>query len=109
MGQYIGSYGAATAVAVMFQSYFHNAAISGLLSMATIVPMIAFIPLAKVITEKFGKKEASAVGYVVSMVACALLLILPVDPNGTGVLMYMVLMIISSFGASAGSCFFCIS
>lgn len=93
----------------MFRSYFHNAAISGLLSMATIVPMIAFIPLAKVITEKFGKKEASAVGYVVSMVACALLLILPVEPNGTGVLMYMVLMIISSFGASAGSCFFDIS
>lgn len=103
--QYLGSYGAATAVVVMFQSYFHNAAISGLLSLAIIVPMIAFIPLAKVITEKFGKKESSAVGYVVSMAACLLLLVLPVKPDGSGVLMYMVLMIISSFGASAGSCF----
>ena len=34
-----------------------------------------------------------------------LLLVLPVKPDGSGVLMYMVLMIISSFGASAGSCF----
>lgn len=105
VGQYLGTYGAATAVTVMFQSYFQNAAISGLLSMASIVPMLLFIPLAKVITEKFGKKESSAVGYIVSMVACLLLLVLPIEANGTGVLMYMVLMMVSSFGASAGSCF----
>lgn len=104
VGQYIGSYGAATAVTVMFQSYFQNTAISGLLSIVSMVPMLLFIPFAKVVTEKWGKKEACTIGYILSMAVCLLMIVLPIQPNGTGIMMYMILMLANGLGAGFGSC-----
>ena len=57
VAMFLGTYGAATAVAVMFQSYFGNAKISGLMTIVSYLPMLLFIPFTKKITLKYGKDK----------------------------------------------------
>lgn len=98
MGMFLGMQGAASAVTVMFQSYFHNVQISGLVSMFSMLPIILFTPLARKMVTKYGKKEVSVVGAVCSMVACALMLVLPITPDGSGILVYVICQLINSLG-----------
>ena len=98
MGMFIGQQGAATAVTVMFQSYFKNAQISGLVSMFAMIPIILFTPLARKMVNKYGKKELATVGAICSMVACFLMLVLPITPDGKGLVIYVVCQLINSLG-----------
>ena len=98
MGMFIGMQGATTAVTVMFQSYFKNVALSGLVSMFAMFPILIFTPLARKLVVKFGKKELSVVGTLCSVVACALMLIAPITPDGKGLLVYIVCQLINSLG-----------
>ncbi len=97
-GMFIGMQGGATAVTVMFQSYFKNAQLSGVVSMFQMIPIIAFTPLARKLVVKYGKKEISVIGSIFSLVACVLLLIAPVTPNGSGLLVYILCQLINSLG-----------
>ena len=98
MGMFIGMQGATTAVTVMFQSYFKNVALSGLVSMFAMLPILIFTPLARKLVVKFGKKELSVVGTLCSLAACALMLIAPITPDGKGLLVYIVCQLINSLG-----------
>ena len=98
MGMFLGMQGASAAVTVLFQSYFHNARISGLVSMFAMLPIIFFTPLARKMVGKYGKKELSVVGAIVSIAACALMLILPISPDGKGIGIYIVCQLINSLG-----------
>lgn len=98
MGMFLGMQGASTATAVMFQSYFKNAQISGLVSMFTMIPMILFTPLARRMVNRYGKKELSIVGAIVSCAACTMMLILPITPDGKGIAMYMVCQLVNALG-----------
>ena len=98
MGMFIGMQAAATAVTVMFQSYFKNAAISGLVSMFAMIPIVAFTPLARKLVVKYGKKELSVVGSICSVVACAIMLIAPITPDGKGLVIYILCQLINSLG-----------
>jgi len=98
MGMFLGQQGAATAVTVMFQSYFQNAQISGVVSMFAMIPIIVFTPLARKAVMKFGKKELATFGAICSVIACALMLILPITPDGKGVLIYIICQLINSLG-----------
>ena len=98
MGMFLGQQGAATAVTVMFQSYFKNAQISGLVSMFAMIPILVFTPLARKMVNKYGKKELATVGAICSMVACALMLVLPITPDSKGLLLYVVCQLINSLG-----------
>jgi len=98
MGMFIGMQGATTAVTVMFQSYFKNVALSGLVSMFAMLPILIFTPLARKLVVKFGKKELSVVGTLYSLAACALMLIAPITPDGKGLLVYIVCQLINSLG-----------
>ncbi len=98
MGMFLGMQGASTATAVMFQSYFKNAQISGLVSMFTMIPMILFTPLARRMVNRYGKKELSIVGAIVSSVACAMMLILPITPDGKGIAIYMACQLVNALG-----------
>ncbi len=98
MGMFLGMQGASAAVTVLFQSYFHNARISGLVSMFAMLPIILFTPLARKMVGKYGKKELSVVGAVVSIAACALMLILPISPDGKGIGIYIACQLINSLG-----------
>ena len=103
VGMFIGMQGAAAAVTVLFQSYFHNARISGIVSLFAMVPMLVFTPFIRKLVEKHGKKELSVIGAIVSCVACLLLLVLPVTPDSKGVLIYTVCQFINSLGAGVFS------
>ncbi|MBP3645247.1 MAG: MFS transporter, partial [Clostridia bacterium] len=98
MGMFIGQQGAATAVTVMFQSYFKNAQISGLVSMFAMIPIIVFTPLARKMVNKYGKKELATIGSLCSVAACALMLILPITPDSKGLGIYVVCQLINSLG-----------
>jgi Na+/melibiose symporter-like transporter len=76
MGMFLGMQGATTAVTVMFQSYFKNVALSGVVSAFAMIPILIFTPLARKLVVKYGKKELATLGAVCSVVACALMLVL---------------------------------
>lgn len=98
MGMFVGMQGATTAVTVMFQSYFKNVALSGLVSMFAMLPILFFTPLARKLVVKFGKKELASLGAVFSIIACVLMLVLRISPDGKGMIVYIVCQLINSLG-----------
>ncbi len=98
MGMFLGMQGGTTAVTVLFQSYFHNVQISGVVQLFAMIPIVAFTPLARKMVLKFGKKELSVFGSICSIVACVLMLILPITPDGKGIAIYVVCQLINSLG-----------
>jgi len=98
MGMFLGMQGGTTAVTVLFQSYFQNVQISGIVQLFAMIPIVAFTPLARKMVLKYGKKELSVFGSICSIVACALMLILPITPDGKGIAIYVVCQLINSLG-----------
>ena len=96
--------GAATAVAVMFQAYFQNARVSGVLSLLTALPMFFFMPFLRKIVKKFGKKEAAEKGMLISIVACLLMVVIPIPANGTGIVIFILLQLINGIGMGIYMC-----
>ena len=98
MGMFLGMQGAATSVNVMFQSYFENAKISGLVSVFALIPIICFTPFARKMVVKYGKKELAAVGSLFSLAACVLMLVLPITPDFAGMVIYIICQLVNSLG-----------
>ncbi len=98
MGMFLGMQGGTAAVTVLFQSYFNNAKISGLVSMFAMIPIVVFTPLARKLVLKYGKKEISVAGAIVSIIACAAMLLLPITPDGKGLVIYIVCQFFNSIG-----------
>ena len=98
MGMFIGMQGATTAVTVLFQSYFKNVQFSGIVSMFAMIPIIVFTPLARKMVTKYGKKELATVGAICSMIACFLMLVLPMTPDNKGMFIYIICQFINSLG-----------
>ncbi|MBQ7936428.1 MAG: MFS transporter [Clostridia bacterium] len=98
MGMFIGMQGATTAVTVVFQSYFKNVQISGIVQLFAMIPIVIFTPLARKAVSKFGKKELATFGSICSIVAGLGLFI--VTPNNTGLdlILYVVCQLIFSLG-----------
>ena len=98
MGMFIGMQGATTAVTVIFQSYFKNVKISGIVQLFAMIPIVVFTPLARKAVARFGKKELAAFGSIVSIVAALGLFI--VTPNNTGLdlVIYIICQLIFSLG-----------
>ena len=101
---FISQYGASAAVSVMFQAYFKNPQMSGLMSLVAMLPMFLFMPFVKKIVSKFGKQEASAFGCLFSILSCVLMLVLPIGPNNTGMLMYMGCQLLNGLGMGTYMC-----
>ena len=68
MGMFIGMQGAATAVSVVFQIYFKNPQISGIVQLFAMIPIVLFTPLARKMVTKYGKKELSVIGSICSII-----------------------------------------
>lgn len=92
-----GMMGAMTPIQVMFQSYFHNTSVSGLVSLMMTLPMFFFLPFLRKIVNKWGKKEAAERGLIISLIGTALMII-PVPANNTGVMIFAILMLINGIG-----------
>ena len=98
MGMFIGMQGAATAVTVIFQSYYNNVKISGIVQLFAMIPIVVFTPLARVCVAKFGKKELATFGSIVSMVAgLGLFIVIPQNTN-LDLIIYIVCQLIFSLG-----------
>ena len=104
MSGFIGMYGAQTAVTVMFQSYFKNAQISGLVGMISMFGVFIFMPFATTITKKIGKKEGCTIGAVVACLAYVLMFALPITPDGKGMALYVLCQVIAMIGNGYSSC-----
>ena len=104
MSGFIGMYGAQTAVTVMFQSYFKNARISGVVGMLSMFGVFIFIPFATTITKKIGKKEGCTIGAVVACLAYVLMFALPITPDGKGMALYVLCQVIAMIGNGYSSC-----
>lgn len=104
VGMFIGMYGAQVATQIMFQAYFKNARISGLLGMVSYVGLFVFIPFVSKIVGKFGKKEAITAGACVSVAAYVLMLVLPITPDGKGIALFAFCQILNALGGGIGQC-----
>jgi GPH family glycoside/pentoside/hexuronide:cation symporter len=78
----------------LFTDYFNSAALMSVSSLASFLPMIVMAPIARILSEKFGKKECSIVGVAVAVVGYAALFIL----HTTNPWVYITLMLIASVG-----------
>ncbi len=98
VGQFIGMYGSQYATTAMYQSYFNAVQLSGLMGMISYLPMFLFMPFARKIVMKYGKKESVAVGSVVTLIGYALLVIVPMPANTTGMFIWAGCSLIAGIG-----------
>ena len=103
---FISSQGASAATSVMFQAYFKNAQISGLMSLMAMLPMFLFMPFIAKIVRKFGKQESASFGAIFSIVACLLMIVLPITPDGKGMMTYVACQLLNGIG---GGVYMCVS
>ena len=98
MGMFIGMQGAATAVTVLFQSYFKNIDASGIVQMFAMIPIVVFTPLARKMVVKFGKKELATMGAMCSMAASIMMFVLPITGDNKGMLFYIICQLVNALG-----------
>ena len=105
MGMFLGMNAATTAVAIMFATYFGMAQLSGVVQMVGFLPMFLFMPFIKKIVNKFGKKEASVAGTIVSLIGGAFMLIFPLISNkSVSLVLYLVGLVIFGLGMGVYTC-----
>jgi len=98
MGMFIGMQGAATAVSVVFQTYYQNATISGIVQMFSMIPILVFTPLARKMVTKYGKKELSIVGSICSIIGGLGLFIMTPDNTTLDLVIYVICQLVYSLG-----------
>ena len=104
VGQFIGMYAGTTASTVLFQSYFKNVQISGLLSMLSMMGMFIWMPFVSSVVKKFGKKEAATAGLLLYAASFAVALVLPITPDGTGLILWTVVQVVAALGSGCLTC-----
>ena len=98
MGMFIGMQGATTAVTVIFQSYFKNVQISGIVQLFAMIPIVVFTPLARPMVAKFGKKELATFGSIVSVIAGLAMFIAVPSNTGLDLILYVLCQLIFALG-----------
>ena len=105
MGMFLGMQSASTANTIMFATYFHKAELSGLVMLIGFAPMFLFMPFIKKIVNKFGKKEASVMGTVVSIFGGLVMLIFPLmKSTNTALVVYMAGLVFFGVGMGVYTC-----
>ena len=104
MGMFIGMQSATTANAIMFATYFGKAELSGVVQIIGFLPMMIFIPFITKIVKKYGKKEASVFGTVVSMVGGAIMLVFPLVPKSMALIVYILALVVFGVGMGVYTC-----
>jgi len=98
MGMFIGMQGATTAVSVVFQIYFKNTEISGIVQLFAMIPILVFTPLARKMVVKYGKKELSVIGSICSIVGGLGLFIITPNNTNLDLIIYIVCQLVYSLG-----------
>ncbi len=98
MGMFIGMQGATTAVTVIFQSYYKEVKISGIVQLFAMIPIVVFTPLARKAVARFGKKELATFGSICSIIAGLGLFIITPDNTRLDLTLYIIFQLIYSLG-----------
>ena len=105
MGMFLGMNAATTANTIMFATYFNMASLSGLVQMIGFLPMFLFMPFITKIVKKYGKKEASVVGTVASMVGGVIMMIFPLIQNvNVALIVYLAGLVVFGVGMGVYTC-----
>ena len=105
MGMFLGMQSATSATTVMFATYFGKAQLSGIVMLIGFLPMFLFIPFIKKLVDKFGKKEASVGGMIVSLVGGVIMLFFPMISNvDVALLVYMAGLVFFGIGMGVYTC-----
>ena len=105
MGMFLGMNAATTAVTIMFATYFGMAQLAGVVQMVGFLPMFVFMPFIKKIVDKFGKKEASVAGTIVSLVGGLVMLTFPMIANKSAALVvYLIGLVFFGMGMGVYTC-----
>ncbi len=98
MGMFIGMQGATTAVSVVFQRYYQNAKISGVVQLFAMIPIVVFTPLARKAVVRFGKKELAVVGSICSIVGSAGLFLITPENKTLDLVVYVLCQLVFNLG-----------
>ncbi len=105
MGMFLGMQSATTANTIMFATYFNKASMSGIVQMIGFLPMVLFLPFIKKLVNKFGKKEASVAGTLVSVVGGIIMMIFPmVENRDTALIVYLAGLVLFGIGMGVYTC-----
>ena len=105
MGMFLGMNSATTANTIMFATYFNMASMSGVVQMVGFLPMFLFMPFITKIVKKYGKKEASVAGTIVSLVGGGIMLIFPLIQNvSLALVVYLVGLVLFGIGMGVYTC-----
>ncbi len=105
MGMFLGMNAATTANTIMFATYFNKASMSGLIQMIGFLPMFLFMPFISKIVKKYGKKESSVFGTIVSLVGGAIMLVFPMIKNvDTALIVYLIGLVAFGIGMGVYTC-----
>ena len=105
MGMFLGMQSATTANTIMFATYFNKASMSGVVQMIGFLPMVLFLPFIKKMVNKFGKKEASVAGTVVSVIGGIIMLIFPTLENrDVALVVYLAGLVLFGIGMGVYTC-----
>ena len=105
MGMFLGMQSATTANTIMFATYFNKASMSGIVQMIGFLPMLLFLPFIKKLVNKFGKKEASVAGTLVSVVGGVIMLIFPtIENRDTALIVYLIGLVAFGIGMGVYTC-----
>lgn len=105
MGMFLGMNSASTATTIMFATHFGKASLSGVVTMIGFLPMMFFIPFIKKMVTKYGKKECSVVGTLISCAGVLLMLVFPMIENKTvSMLIFVVALCIFGIGMGVYTC-----
>ena len=105
MGMFLGMNAAATANTIMFATYFNMASMSGVVQLIGFLPMFLFMPFITKIVEKYGKKEASVVGTVGSVIGAVIMMIFPMISNAKiGLIVYLLGLVVFGVGMGVYTC-----
>ncbi len=105
MGMFLGMQSAQTATTIMFATYFGMASLSGIVQIVGFLPMFLFMPFIKKIVDKFGKKEASVAGTMVSLVGGLIMMVFPmIGSKNVALVVYMIGLVIFGIGMGVYTC-----
>ena len=105
MGMFLGMNSATTANTIMFATYFNMASMSGVVQMIGFLPMFLFMPFITKIVKKFGKKEASVAGTIVSLIGGLVMLIFPLIENvSLALIVYLIGLVTFGLGMGVYTC-----
>ena len=104
MGMFLGMQSAASATAIMFATYFGMAELSGIVQMVGFLPMFLFMPFIKKIVDRFGKKEATVAGTIVSLIGGLVMMAFPMMDKGIALVVYMVGLVVFGLGMGVYTC-----